>query len=85
VPETTPPPTVLQTNELEARAKERLERANKDLLRVSVGSLGKDAQEQFQSAKRFVRMAQDALIARNFVAAFYCADKAATLASLLAK
>lgn len=80
---------MLQTSasqlELEARTKERLERANKDLLRVSVGSLGKDAQEQYQSAKRFVRMAQDALIAKNFVAAFYCADKAATLASLLAK
>ena len=86
---TPPPPTVLQTNasqtDLEKRAKDRLEVAQRDLLRVSAMTLGKDAQEQYQSAKRFVRMAQDALAAKNFVQAVYCADKAATLAGLLAK
>ncbi|HVQ41848.1 MAG TPA: hypothetical protein VMS54_06570 [Vicinamibacterales bacterium] len=44
-----------------------------------------DAREQYDSAKRFVRMAEDKLREKNFVYAEYCADKAATLASLLVK
>lgn len=87
-PEPTPTP-VLQTAaslaELEGKVKERLESARKDLARVSRSSLGKDARDQYDSAERFIRMAQDAIAAKNFVLAASCADKAATLASLLVK
>jgi hypothetical protein len=87
-PEPTPTP-VLQTTaslaELEARAKERIGRAEKDLARVSRSALGADARDQYDSAARFIRMASDAIAAKNFVYAAYCADKAATLAGLLVK
>jgi hypothetical protein len=82
------PPQVLRTaaaGELETRAKERLDRAVRDLGRVSRGSLGADARDQYDSADRFIRMAKDALASRNFVFALSCADKAATLAALLVK
>ncbi len=87
-PEPTPTP-VLQTAaslaEIESRAKDLIGRATKDLARVSRSALGRDAQDQYDSAQRFIRMAQDAIIAKNVVYAAYCADKAATLASLLVK
>lgn len=92
-PPPTPPPTsetppVLQAGsaaELEARARERIASAERDLGRVSRGSLPSAARDQYDSADRFIRMAKDALTARNVVYAVYCADKAATLASLLGK
>jgi len=59
--------------------------AQADLKRVQKALLSADAKEQYESAERFVRMAEDALRTKNFVYAFYCADKAATLASLLVK
>ena len=71
--------------ELEARARERIASAERDLGRVSRGSLPSAARDQYDSANRFIRMAKDALTARNVVYAAYCADKAATLASLLGK
>jgi hypothetical protein len=71
--------------EVEARAKERLDRAEKDLRRVNRASLSADAREQYDSADRFIRMARDAVTSRNFVFALSCADKAATLAALLLK
>jgi len=87
-PVETPPP-VLQTTatpgEFEARAQDWLARARKDLARVSPGKLSRDARDQYDSAERFIRMAQDAIAAKNFVYAAYCADKAATLAGLLVK
>jgi hypothetical protein len=87
-PETNPPP-VLQTGsslaELETRAKERLERAQKDLDRVVRNNLGADARDQYDAAARFIRLARQAVTDKNFVYAHYCADKAATLASQLVK
>ena len=71
--------------EVEARAKERLDRAEKDLRRVNRASLSNDAREQYDSADRFIRMARDAVTSRNFPFALSCADKAATLAALLLK
>lgn len=86
-PDATPP--VLQTgsslSELETRAKGRLEQAQKDLQRVTFGSLGTDARDQYNSAASFIRKAQDAMRVKNFIYAHYCADKAATLAGLLVK
>lgn len=86
--DTAPPPSpVLLPGgaEVEARAKERLDRAEKDLRRVNRATLGNDAREQYDSADRFIRMAKDAVTSRNFVFALTCADKAATLAALLLK
>lgn len=84
-----PPPPVLQTNtnmaELERQANDRLDRADKDLAKIAGTPLSKNAQAQFDSAKRFAKQARDAINAKNFVYALYCADKAATLASLLLK
>ena len=71
--------------ELETRARERLDRAEKDLARVTRSALGADARDQYDSAVRFIRMAKDAIAAKNFVYAASCADKAATLAALLVK
>jgi hypothetical protein len=87
--ETNPPPGAVllpgAAAEVESRAKERLDRAEKDLRRVNRASLGNDAREQYDSADRFIRMAKDAITSRNFLFALSCADKAATLAALLAK
>jgi len=85
--ETTPPP-VVQTGaqaEQETRANQRMAAAVRDLGRLQRDSLGRDAQEQFDAAQKFVRLTRDALTARNYVYAAYCADKAATLAALLVK
>ena len=59
--------TAASLAELEGKAKDRLESARKDLARVSRSSLGKDARDQYDSAERFIRMAQDAIAAKNFV------------------
>jgi hypothetical protein len=92
---TTPPPAtppepatspVIQAGpDVEQKARDRLKKAQEDLKRVQRASLSADAKDQYDSAQRFARMADDALRAKNFVYAQYCADKAATLASLLVK
>ena len=88
-PATEATPPVLQTSanpaELETKARERVDRAQKDLQRITRSSLGKDAQDQYDSAARYVRMAGDAMKMKNFVYASFCADKASTLAGLLIK
>lgn len=88
-PTVEPPPPVMLPGaqaEFQARAKERLADAERDLGRVQRSSLGsREARDQFDTAERFIRMARDAMAARNFVFAASCADKAATLAELLVK
>ena len=82
--ETTPP--VIQTGgQDESRAKDRLAVAVQNIDKVKRESLSREAQDQYDSAQRFIRMTRDALATRNFVYAAYCADKAATLAVLLVK
>ena len=71
--------------EVEQRARERLDRAEKDLRRVNKLALSADAREQYDSADRFIRMAREAMTAKNFPFALSCAEKAATLAALLIK
>jgi hypothetical protein len=84
-----PNPPVLQTSanpsELESRARAQLDRAKKDLARVSRPALGRDAQDQYDSAERYIKMASDAITIKNFVHASFCADKASTLLGLLIK
>ncbi len=85
-----PPVTTLQTTPAEAEGEvERsirgvLDRARGDLGRVDYGRLNKDARNQYDTAKRFVQQADDALRAKNLVFAKYIADKAATIAAQLA-
>jgi len=89
-PAATPPeppaaPVIQASPEVERNARERLKVAQSDLKRVQRASLSADAKEQYDSAERFAKIAEDALRAKNFVYAGYCADKAATLAALLVK
>jgi len=84
-PERTTSPVIQAGPFVEQKARDRLKQARDDLKRVQRSSLSADAKEQYDSAQRFVRMADDAIGAKNFVYAGYCADKAATLASLLVK
>ena len=91
-PEETPkmPPTTLQTapagreTEEEQRIRAQLSRATADLSRIDYRALNTDARTQYDTAKRFVTQAEDALRAKNLVFARSVADKAAALAAQLA-
>lgn len=60
-------------------------RAARDLARVNVAALTADGRAQFDTARRFLQQADDALKARNLVFAGKLADKAATLAAALVR
>jgi hypothetical protein len=60
-----------------------LGRAARDLTRVNPASLNTDGKAQYESARRFIQQAEDALRTRNVVFAGKLADKAATLAAVL--
>ncbi|HYE89025.1 MAG TPA: hypothetical protein VEA16_21895 [Vicinamibacterales bacterium] len=62
-----------------------LGRATRDLSRVNSASLNSDGRAQFESARRFIQQAEDALKARNVVFAGKLADKAATMAAVLVR
>jgi outer membrane biosynthesis protein TonB len=84
------PPPALQTTPTDVAEKEEqqirtlLGRANVDLSRVDYQRLNADARTQYETAKRFVTQAEDALRTKNLVLARSVADKAATLAAQLA-
>ena len=61
-----------------------LARATADLKRVNYQTLGAAARTQYDSAKGFVKQADDALKAKNLLFAGSLADKAAALAGQLA-
>jgi hypothetical protein len=63
--------------------RELLGRAARDLSRVNAGSLNNDGRAQYDTARRFLQQAEDALKARNIVFAGRLADKAATMAAIL--
>ena len=89
-PAKTQPPATLKTTpaeqegEVEARIHTVLSRATGDLNRVDYMRLNPNAKSQYESAKRFVSLAEDALRARNLVYAGTLAGKAADLAAQLA-
>jgi len=62
-----------------------IDRATRDLSRVNVGSLNNDGRAQYDTARRFIQQAEEALKARNVVFAGKLADKAATMAAVLVK
>jgi hypothetical protein len=72
-----------QEGELEKRTRGLLLEATSNLNRIDYGRLNADAKGQYDSAKGFVRQAEDALRTQNLVFASYLADKAATLAAQL--
>jgi hypothetical protein len=62
-----------------------LSRATRDLSRVNTASLNADGKTQYESARRFILQAEDALKTRNVVFAGKLADKAATMAAVLVR
>jgi uncharacterized protein (DUF885 family) len=70
--------------EAERTIRAALQRANNDLSRVDYRALNSDARNQYDTAKRIMRQADDAIRAKNLVYAKTLADKAASLAAQLA-
>jgi hypothetical protein len=60
-----------------------LTRATRDLTRVDYRALSPDAKAQYDTAKRFIVLADQAIKDRNFVFARTLADKAAVIAGVL--
>jgi hypothetical protein len=65
--------------------RELLGRAARDLSRVNAGALNSDGRSQYDTARRFLQQAEEALKARNIVFAGRLADKAATMAAILVR
>jgi len=61
-----------------------IDRAAADLKRVVFGGLNRDGRTQYDTAKRFLTQAEDALSKRNLVLARSLADKALAVAVQLA-
>jgi outer membrane biosynthesis protein TonB len=85
-----PARTTLQTTpadregQVEASVRRLMTSATNDLNRVNYNRLNADAKGQYESAKGFLRQAEEALKGRNLVFAETVAEKAATLAAQLA-
>jgi hypothetical protein len=62
-----------------------LTRAARDLSRVNAATLSADGRAQFETARRFLQQAEEALKGHNLVYAGTLADKAATLAAVFAR
>jgi hypothetical protein len=69
----------------EASIRALLTKASRDLSRANPATLSADGRAQFETARRFLQQAEDALKSRNFVYAGTLADKAATLAAVFAR
>ena len=84
------PATTLQTTpadregELERRVRASLKTAGDVLNRVDYRKLNADVRLQYDTAKGFIRQAEDALKSKNLVFAQTMADKAVTLSGQLA-
>jgi hypothetical protein len=83
------PPSTLQTTpataegEVERGIRASLVRASSALNRIDYRVLNADAKTQYDTAKRFIKQADDAMKAKNLVFAKNLADKAAALAAQL--
>ncbi len=88
-PATAPPALALQTPGAGARADQSirtlLAQAARDLGRVDYQGLDPDGRAQYDTARRFMQQADDALKARNVMFAGKLADKAATMAAVLVR
>jgi hypothetical protein len=88
--QTPPQPSLaMQNTGANARADQSvrtlLGQAARDLERVVYQSLDADGRAQYDTARRFMQQADEALKARNVVFAGKLADKAATMASVLVR
>lgn len=84
------PPLMLQTPGSNAQAADQsvrtlLARAARDLGRVDYQTLDADGKAQYDTARRFMQQADDALKARNVMFAGKLADKAAAMAAVLVR
>jgi len=83
------PPPPLQTTanvpEFEKTIRARMAQASRDLDRTDYRALTAERRSQYDTAKRFLQQADDALKVKNLVFAEQLADKAATLAAALAQ
>ena len=62
-----------------------MNRAARDLSRVNTNALNADGRSQFETARRFLQQAEEALNIPNIVFAGRLADKAATMAAILVR
>lgn len=79
----TPLEATANAGELEQRARALKDATEKTLDRIDVRLLGRDARAQYDTARRFLKQAEDALRVKNVVYAWQLADKANTIATLL--
>jgi len=88
-PAPSPPSLALQTPGAAARADQSvrtlLAQAARDLGRVDYQALDGDGRAQYDTARRFMEQADDALKVRNVMFAGKLADKAATMAAVLVR
>ena len=84
-PSLTLTPTPGSESQTAAAIHDLLERAKRDLSRVNSASLNNDGRAQYDTARRFIQQAEEALKARNIVYAGKLADKAATMAAVLVR
>jgi outer membrane biosynthesis protein TonB len=88
-PEEPAKPPTLQTTpaeaegEVERNIRATLARAASDLNRIDYRNLNNDARTQYDTAKRFIQQADEAVRGKNLVFAKSLADKAAALATQL--
>lgn len=68
-----------------AAIRDLLGRATRDLSRVNAAALNADGRAQFETARRFLQQAEEALTSGNVVFAGKLADKAATMAAMLVR
>ena len=72
-------PQTANEDESARRIREVMSRAQKELTRVNATALGRDARVQYDTARRFIDQAEDALKVKNYMFAGYLADKAEQL------
>ena len=84
-PSLTLTPTPGSESQTAAAIRDLLGRATRDLSRVNSASLNNDGRAQYDTARRFIQQAEEALKARNIVYAGKLADKAATMAAVLVR
>ena len=88
-PDTPPATTTLQTTpaaeqgEVERAIRATMTRASADLNRIDYRALNRDARTQYDTAKRFIQQAEDAIQMKNLPFAKNLADKAAVIATQL--
>ena len=85
VPSLTLTPLPGSESQTAAAIRDLLGRATRDLARVNAASLNADGRAQYDTARRFIQQAEDALKQRNVVFAGKLADKAATMAAVLVR